>query len=269
MTLLIGDMGRVAVGALKTFNISCATPREVSLGTLALPNAEGTTNQVSFTIQDTDLPTITPNPLSVKYVALILTSGKCTTTATVSYRVFKNGTSLTTSNASGAANQFWTQNHWRWYDIAVGDVLEVRQWSNQTDTTLDYACLMIFPANIILSKIGTILKDLTYTNANTANNPTPTGAGVRGTTISNTGSIHFPIGSNAVLGLSSSVFAQGVTSGTPINIPYLHSHVTGTIRVLYGGDISGLTTTGNNSATLISLQKNGIPSTVSFREVLR
>lgn len=269
MTILWGDTGKNAYGPLKTFTFQCATPRETALGTLSLPNAEGTTNQVSYTVQQSDLPSVTPSPVSMKYLACIITSGKCTTAATINYRIFKNGTSLTTSNFGGSANQYWTNNHWRWYDIQVGDVLEVRHWSNQTDTTLDYACLMIYPATVVLSKVGTILKDLTYTNATTTSNPTPTGAGVRTISISNTGNLNWSVGSNASLGLSTATYGQGVTSGTPLIIPFFHSHSTGTIRLNYGGDISGTVTNGANNATLISIQKNGIPATVSFREILR
>lgn len=269
MTILSGDSGKVAVGSLKTFNIQCATPREVSLGTITLPNAEGATNQASFTVLQSDLPVITPSPISMKYAACLIVSGKCITAATVNYRIFKNGTSLTTTNSTGTANQFWTQNHFRWYDITVGDILEVRLWSNQTDTNLDYACLIIYPVNIILSKINTILKDLTYTNRTNTSSPDPTGAGLRSITNGNTGNGMFTVASNAAIGSGNGTFGISVISGTPIIFPYLFSSSLGVFRGANGGDTAVTATQAYSHATNIDIQKNGVPATISFREVLR
>lgn len=271
MTILWGDTGKIAYGPLKTFNFQCATPREVSLGTITLPNVEGATQQVSFTVQQSDLPTITPNAVSMKYSAVLIASGKCVTAATVNYRTFKNGTAITggNGNSSGTANQFWSQNHWRWYDVAVGDVLEVRMWSSQTDTNLDYACLMIYPANVVLSKANTILKDLTYTNATTTSNPTPTGAGLRSVTVSSTGQAYFPVASNVSASTSNGVYSLAVLSGTPIVLPYIASSSLGTFRIGNGGDVSTTYSQGYSNATNINIQKNGIPASITFREILR
>lgn len=270
MAILWGDTGKVAYGSLKTFNFQ--TPmREVSLGTVTLPNAEGTSNQVSFTIQQSDLPTITPNAFSMKYAVLVIASGKCVTAATVNYRIFKNGTSLNTSSSTGTANQYWTHNHYRWYDISAGDVLEVRCWSNQTDTNIDYACLLIYPANVVLSKANTILKDLTYTNGTTTSCPKPTGLGLR-TVTDDIGASNgfFPINNSVAIGSTNGLIGVGVMSGTPIIFPYLWSSSLGTFRTNYDGDINGLQTkVGSNSATAMTVIRNGIPASISFREILR
>lgn len=269
MTVLWGDTGKIAYGTLKTFNIQCATPREVSLGSITLPNTEGITNQASFTVQQTDLPIITPSPVSMKYVACIITSGRCVTGANVNYRIFKNGSSVTTTFGATTANNYWSQNHWRWFDVQAGDVLEVRHWSNQTDTTLDYACLMIYPGNVVLSKINTILKDLTFTIGTSSSTPTPTGAGVRTVLISNTGNGNFAVASNTTIATGNGLFGISVTTGTPPTFPAIVSSSLGIFRVTNGGDASGTATTVNNHATNISIQKNGVPASISFREVLR
>jgi hypothetical protein len=238
MTVLWGDTGKVITGPLKTFTFQTATPREVSLGNITLPNAEGTTNQISFTVQQSDLPTITPNPVSMKYAVNIIASGKCVTAANVSFRIFKNGVSLATTNTTGTANQFWSQNHWRWYDVAVGDVLEVRIWSNQIDTTLDYSGIMIVPTNVVLSKPNTILKDLTYTIGTTANQPNISGAGVRSAVVGNNQSVLIMVAnvSNAGLGNTNGGLSVTVSSGNILTFPYIFSAPLGVIRALVGGD---------------------------------
>lgn len=273
MAILWGDTGKVAYGSLKTFNFKCSM-REISLGTITLPSTEGTINQISFTIQQSDLPTITPNPLSLKYTPLIISSGKCITAATISYRIFKNGTSLVTSTHNGTANQYWTDSHYRWYDVgvAVGDVLEIRLWSNQTDTNVDYACLMILPSNVVLSKLNAILKDVTYTNGTTANAmPKPTGLGLR--TVNDDiapGAGWFPIAKGTSIASSNGLTNVSVSSGTPLVFPYLSQDSNGIFRTYYGGDVSPtVTKNGGNSATQMNIIRDGVPDSISFREILR
>lgn len=274
MTIQWGDTGKIAYGALKTFAFACATPREVALGSTTLPSAEGVTNQVSFTVQQSDLPTITPNPLSMKYVACVIVSGKVGASATnVSYRIFKNGTSLATTFGAGTATQYWSHNHWRWFDVSAGDVLDVRVWSNQTDTTIDYAGLMIYPAAVVFSKPGTILKDVSYTNGSTStggSNPNPTGAGVRSVTVVTTSGSSFPIQSNTAAGSLSGLTSPGtMVSGTPVPYSALVSASTGLFRTANGGDTTATFTQVYNDTTTIRVQKNGIPTTIFFREILR
>lgn len=270
MTLLLGDTGKSAYGQLKTFTLQSAVPREISLGTIVLPNAEGTTNQVSFTVQDTDLPTLTPSPVSMKYLACVIASGKCTTAATVSYRVIKNGTSITTSSGTGVANQYWAHSHFRWFDVVVGDTLEVRVWSNQTDTNLDYACLMIYPATIVLSKLNTILSNLTYTVGTTTNFPNPTGAGLRSVAVASNANTNFCVAPNVTsTGNGTGCLGILTTSGTPYIFPAMISNSFGILRASTGGDGGSTATNSANNATTINIQKQVFPNTISFREVLR
>lgn len=261
MTVQFSDTGKTAHGTLKSFSISLAAPNEVSMGSSTLPTTEGATNQVSFTIGSGDLPTITPSPISMKYLAAVIVSGKCNTAATISYRVFKNGSSLVTSTAGATANQFWTHTHWRWFDVQVGDVLDVRVWSNQADTTIDYCALQIYPANIFLSPPNVILKDLNFAISSTVPNPF-TGAGVRATILGN---------SNTCILSPSNVSGAWFTLLTSAMTIYsfMPNPTVGLLRMSNGGDTNATSTTANNNATQISIVRNGIPPAISFREVLR
>lgn len=267
MSLLIGDTGKMAVGPLKTFNFQ-TFQREISLGVLTLPTTEPATSQIIFTVQQSDLVNITPKAISTKHSALILASGKCVTAATISYRVLKNGVSITTASTTGTANQFWSQNHWRWYDVQVGDVLEVRAWSNQTDTTVDYTCLQLYPSAVVLSPIGMIMSDIACSPQNLTSNPTPTGAGVRTVNVANTGGFNITASDNAAVGNSSGTVNIPATSSITYTVYATKSNSFGIYRLPFL-DAGAGTTSPFNNATQSSLQKQTIPSSITFREVLR
>lgn len=260
MTVLLGDTGKVAHGPLKTFTFTMATPREVSLGSSTLPSTEGATNQVSFTIQSSDLPTLSPAPLSFKYLACVIVSGKCgATSTTINYRIFKNGSSVITSNTPAhTANFYWTQSHWRWFDVSIGDVLDVRTWASVTDATIDYAALVVYPANVFLSKVNIILKDFLVSTPFAL---TLTGAGVRTTNPQTNNSIFITPSSVSTLNFQ--------VSNVGCNLYALSPNPTvGTIR-MNTGDASAAGSTGFSDATRINYQRNYVPTTISFREILR
>lgn len=262
MAIILGE--NKGISSLRTFSMSPGAPREVALGSSLLPNAEGATNQVSFTIQDTDLPTISPAPYSMKFLAQIVVSGKNGATAPViNFRIFKNGVSLvtgvSTSTVTMTANNYWTTNHWRWFDVQVGDVLEVRLWASNADTTIDYAALQVYPANIYFVKpsTGLVLKDLAFS---TQPAMTHTGAGVRTMTLVNTGVCIISTATNA------GVFLQMINAA--ISFYALSTNPTvGQLRMQNGGDTNATTTQCYNRASDIALQRNGIPTSVSFREI--
>lgn len=259
MTILIGDTGKTAHGTLKTFNISIPAAREVSLGSSTLPSSEGATNQVSFTVQTSDLPTITPSTTGLKYLAVIIVGGKSGVAATtVNYRLFKNGSSLLTSNASHLAGQYWTQTHWRWFDVANGDVLEVRNWANVADATIDYCAIQIYPVNLFVSASNVMLKDLTL---GATLQPAITGAGVRSVLV----------GLNNAYSLtptSISTINANVTTTAPVLGSIVPNPSFGIVRVTTG-ELNATSTGAANHASLISYQRNCYPSSISFREVLR
>lgn len=255
MTLLWGDTGKVVTGPLKKFTITPGIQREALLGTpLTLPTTEPGTSQVSFTIQTSDLPTVSSNAM-MKYNAVLYVSGKAgASAATLSYRVLKNGTSVVqSSGTSVTASNYWAHTHWRTFDVQVGDVLEVRTWSNTSDANLDFYGLIVFPSQPILYKQNTILKDLDLSGVvNTPNFTTPT-------TITFTGNYYlYPY----------STTASSLALNSAINLPSVILNATyGLFRNQYP-EITAQTAQGVH-ATQRQIQKVWYPTTISFREILR
>lgn len=171
MTVQWGDTGKVAFGTLKTFNITFATPRETLIGTpvSSLPTTNPGTPQITITIQSSDLPTISPNSISQKYTALLFIGGKNTDAAsqTINYQCFKNGVAV--SGATGSqlvpSGQFWTHTHYRFFDVQVGDVLGVSLWCTNANMNYDYYALSIFPTQMNLGK-SYINKDVSLSGYN-------------------------------------------------------------------------------------------------------
>lgn len=255
-----GDTGKSAVSPLKTFTFTNPNARESDLGGSALlPTTEPATSQVIWTVGSGDLPSISPPAYSMKYCVWGCVSGKCTTAATLSYRIIKNGSSLATATTGGVANQFWTHNHYRWFDVVVGDVLEVRMWSTQADTTIDYSSVQVLLASIYTAPPNIILKD--FTVSGTSATATPTGLGIRSTTVGNTQGLsltpaNFTNVGNVNFSGSMTIYAFMPNPSFP------------TLRV-NAGDISAASTTPFNNATSINYARSFVPATITYREVLR
>ena len=112
----------------KILNITYQTPQETLLGTPeTLPTTEPATPQISYTVTSGDLPTFNMPLFKKIWVALLYGAGKAVTAATIYWRMKKNGASVATGSGSVAANTFYT---WScgFYDVAVGDVLELALW---------------------------------------------------------------------------------------------------------------------------------------------
>lgn len=266
MTIQLGDTGKIAHGTLKTFSFSTPQFRETFLGdagAITLPTVEGATNQVSFTVQLSDLPTISPTPFSMKYTASIICAGKVGASATtLNYRVFKNGTSIVqSSNASLTATQYWTQSHHRWFDVLVGDVLDVRLWSNQLDTTLDYYALVIYPTQFSFTKQNVIVKDLTY---NTTVSATPSITQGRSAGVGNNGGLY-------IHPTTSPALVVAVTTGNVVFPTYVQNAGTSTYfgKVSWGDFNNNVSNIYTSATVHPDYQRNVLPSTISFREVLR
>lgn len=258
MSLLLGDTGKAQIGTLKSFILSPGTARETLLTSgniITLPTTEPTMSQVSFTIQSSDLPNISPS-VPMKYNASIICSGKIGASASiVSYRVLKNGTSVVQQNMSSAtATQFWTHSHWRTFDVTVGDIIEIKYWAVQSDVTLDFYGLIVYPSLPIVCKSGVVLKELDL--ANIASTPDFT------TT--------FTI--NALGGLYLYPYSTGSSWNQTLNITLnalLPNMVVtnGLFRTQYG-DINP-TSTQLIHATQRQIQKQLYWQKITFREVLR
>jgi hypothetical protein len=142
-----------AFTSLKTLNITYQTPQETLLGTpQTLPTSEPGTPQIGYTVASGDLPTFNLSPYQMKWVAMVIGAGKAVTAATIYWRMKKNGASVGTSSGSVSANYYYTV-HAYFFDVAVGDVLELALWSNQTNSNWDYKAYLIqFSRLILLNK---------------------------------------------------------------------------------------------------------------------
>lgn len=265
MTILYGDNGKVSVGNLKTFTINLATPLETlkAAGSeIALPATEpasGAAGTVSYTIQASDLPTITPSPFSVKYSAYLYLSGKNTSgsTVTISYSIYKNGTQIVgAQNQAGVTNNlFWTQSHYRFFDVQVGDVLEARVWCATTGAYLDYYALQVLPTRIEVTK-SPIVQDVTFALVN----PTLTlGTPV----VAQTGNWNFYLMSNT------GAIAVGNSATTTFSVACINSSTNGFSGRLSNGDGTINTTLQTHATNHPSYFRNAYPSSISFREVSR
>jgi hypothetical protein len=136
--------------SLKTLNITYQTPQETLLGTPeTLPTTEPTTPQISYTVANADLPTFNLSPYQKKWVAIVIGAGKAVTAATIYWRMKKNGASVNNGSSSVSANNFYTWNCF-FYDVAVGDVLELALWSSVSDSNWDYKAYQIQVSRLIM-----------------------------------------------------------------------------------------------------------------------
>jgi hypothetical protein len=139
-----------AFTSLKTLNITYQTPQETLLDTpVTLPTSEPTTPQIGYTVAEADLPIFNLSPYQKKYVAIVIGAGKAVTAATIYWRMKKNGASVNTGSSSVSANNYYTVNAF-FYDVAVGDVLELALWSSVSDSNWDYKAYQIQVSRVIL-----------------------------------------------------------------------------------------------------------------------
>ena len=153
-------MGRITpqFTSNKTLNITYQTPQETLLATPdTLPTSEPATPQVSYTVDSAWLPALNIQPSSKVYVAQLHAAGKCPTAATVSWRMKKNGASVATGTISVATANYYYNIMPNFYDVAVGDVLEVALWSNQTNSQYDYKACAISISRVIIINADVML----------------------------------------------------------------------------------------------------------------
>ena len=104
----------------------------------ALPTSEPATSQIIYTITSADLPVSTDKTASMKFTAFLYGGGKNNgaSSATVYYRILKNGTSVASGSSAVNTNYYYTVNCYQLYDVKVGDVIEIRLWASAA--TVDY-----------------------------------------------------------------------------------------------------------------------------------
>lgn len=267
MTIAWGDTGRVAYGPLKTFSLTLGTPRENGpSGTpTALPSADpGTAGaQVSYTVQSSDCPTYT-NGASFKNCAFVIIAGKNGDAATqsVSWRMFKNGTSVTTASFNNiTAGNYWTLTA-MFYGVSVGDNLQISAWCTSANVNFDYSAIFVLPSRVNVGKTGVICSNVAYTLTN------PTSVLTQGSPLAS--SNNFWIG---FLPSSTSLLATSISqTGTPFTFPALSWHNTFYTGYINNGDGGNGSSSGygQQSSTKRPLYMTSMClSSISFREVLR
>jgi len=126
------------------------SPQENLLGTPeTLPTSEPATPQVSYTIASGDLPTFSITTYAKKWIAYLYAAGNFVTAGTLSWRMKKNGISVNTGTSSVGANTYYTVNAF-FYDVAVGDGLEIALWSNQSDSKYDYKAYFVILSRLLI-----------------------------------------------------------------------------------------------------------------------
>jgi hypothetical protein len=269
LTILWGDTGKVAVGTLKTFTITPSTPSETLLGTpvssLPTVNPGSGGAQISYTIQQSDLPTINPAPISTKYSAVFMIGGKNTDAAaqSIGYQIFKNGSSVYTSSPSVTASNFYTLNAYL-YDVKVGDIISVALWCTNANMNYDYYGIVVSPTRPKFTKDGTIVKDFSmgglYGNGNTAGVPT------KGNPQLWTNSVPYLYPGTRK---DSGNPAYNVQLNWGIQIPYFAFNTTYNAFLTDYGDNSQRVDTVVNATFRPRYARADYPSTISFREILR
>ena len=148
----------------KVLTIGYQTPQETLLATPeTLPTAEPATPQIGYTVASADLPTFNMGVYSKKWVALVYGAGKFVTAGTVYWRMKKNGASVNTGSASVSANYYYTVCAY-FYDVAVGDVLELALWSSVTDSNWDYKAYQVQATRLILMNKPRLLVPCNFSN---------------------------------------------------------------------------------------------------------
>lgn len=138
-----------------------ATPQETLLGTPeTLPTTEPATPQAGYTLASSDMPAFSFFYTS-KYVAIVYAAGKFVTAGTLSWRMKKNGASVSTGTTAVAANNYYTVSAY-FYDVVQGDVLEIALWSNKTDSNYDYKALQVFPTRTLPFRKLSVLNPVTF-----------------------------------------------------------------------------------------------------------
>lgn len=263
MTIQWGDTGKIVTGTLKTFNITLNPNESLISATQNLGTAAptgGAAGDVSYTIKASDLPTISPTPISCQYTAHLIVTGQNNSGASgsVNYNLLKNSTAIVSnqSQASIASANYWTQTHYR-TTVVVGDVLEIQLWGSATGFTLLYAALILYPRMPQLSNVY-ILKDVNFTLTAptlTATGQTPAVAITQGWNVYPTNLTNTAISSASSFTMPSANFSDSSRF-------YFG-------RAFYDGVSSAGTYTQTHATNHPYYGRCDYPSQITYREILR
>lgn len=153
---------RDILGGRKVVSVTMQTPQETLGSAVYLPTSEPATPQVSYTVASGDLPAFNVAPDSKKWMAYMIAAGSAVTAATLYWRMKKNGSSVANGSQAVTAAYYYTQ-HSYFYDVAVGDVLEIALWSSVTNTKYDYKAYQIQPTRVLPKNGAPILSPFNIT----------------------------------------------------------------------------------------------------------
>jgi len=133
-------MGRVTpiFTLLKEIQFSYNTYENL-LSWTSLPTSEPATSQIIYTVSEDDLPNLNMGFEQALIIAAIYAAGRNwdSVSRTVYWRMIKNGSSLANGSFTVSAMYYWTLNSF-FYDVAVGDVLELRLWADSSNVYWRY-----------------------------------------------------------------------------------------------------------------------------------
>lgn len=147
-------------GLPKSINITYPdiASQEILLATpLILPVSEPAASQVIKTVSSSDLAVFSITPDSVVQTALMYASGINTSGAsrTLYWKAIKNGTAVQTGSTTVLNNNYWTMTFYNLYNVAVGDVIELKAWVDSTaGVDLKYYSTFILPTRPIWNQFS-------------------------------------------------------------------------------------------------------------------
>jgi len=244
-------MGRVTplLTSRKVLNITYRTPLETLLKTPeTLPTEEPTVPQISYTVAEEHLPTFSFPPYGKKWVALLYGAGKFVTAGILHWKTRKNGAAVASGSASVSANYYYTVNAF-FFDVAVGDVLELALWSNQTDSNWDYKAFQVQVTRLIPFNKPRLLRPCNFSSVPahpvlTLGNPS----------VSGTSSLH-PYHNDRLLPSIS-----GITEYASLYV----GNTYGIFRI-YRGDYSTSTSVSTSSTYRPYYYRNWVPTQIIMR----
>jgi hypothetical protein len=150
------------VGPKKTLTCTLATATWVADGS-TIPATDST--RWGRTLQAADFPSWSFQPESVKYIGRVLvcvynTSGS---SQTISWKMYKNGSQVT-AGTKATSNNVYCKIAVYFYNVSVGDVLEVAVWTaSNTNVTVTGSLYHVVPTRLLPTSKTCIDISVTYT----------------------------------------------------------------------------------------------------------
>jgi hypothetical protein len=167
MTRKWGDTGLAMMGSRHVLTITYPDPDETLLGTPEeLPTSEPETPQVEYTIAAAHLPNI--GGATAIWTPLLYASGKnlSGSTQAVYYRLLKNDVSIREGSWNVSNNNYWSRTSYDFYDVAVGDRVQMSVWAANAGVDFHYKALFVQPTRLqIATPYAPILYRVVYSTS--------------------------------------------------------------------------------------------------------